>query len=107
MARAARTLFEGLFQKARLDDYTAKVGITDIAAGAATVFDQHRLLPVGAHLVGDGTRCNVGGTPRREGHDDADRFGGVGLGLRQHRMRCAQYACPCGTSDGECLRSSR
>ncbi len=66
----------------------------DIATGAGAVLHHHRLLPVLAHLVGNGTCRNVGGTTGGKWHHDADLPGGkvVCLGPRSRRQADEQRA---------------
>jgi hypothetical protein len=55
----------------------------DNAAGAADVFDHHRLFEDPAQLIGHQSAHHIAGAPRRKRHDQFDRSVGViALGLR-------------------------
>jgi hypothetical protein len=52
----------------------------DRAAGAGAVVDHDLLAHAGAHLLRDGACQQVGRAAGREGHDQADRLAGIGVG---------------------------
>ncbi len=56
---------------------------TDVSAGAGAVVDDHGLAPFFAHFGGNQARCRIGGTARREGHDDAYAPARIVVGLRR------------------------
>ena len=67
----------------RLRDH--RRGQCRIAAGLG--FDHHGLAEVGLHGIGKRAGDDVDDAARREGHQDADGFVGIGLGRRTARRR--------------------
>ena len=58
---------------------------SDLIVGAALVLDHNRLAPFLGQPLRHGARDHVGRSARRQGHDDGDRLGRIGLGMRGGR----------------------
>src|SRR5215210_6095820 len=58
---------------------------TDIAAGSRTVVDHDRLTESFAHFLAEGARHRVVASARREGNEEANGLGGIGLRRRRKR----------------------
>ena len=58
---------------------------SDLIVGAALVLDHNRLPPFLGQPLRHGTRDHVGRSARRQGYDDGDRLGRIGLGMRGGR----------------------
>ncbi len=69
----------------------------DIAAGAADIFDDHRLPPFAAELVGQHPRQQIGAAAGRVGHDQLDDAGGK-IGLRMALPKLAAATASIATS---------
>jgi hypothetical protein len=63
----------------------------DVAAGAGTVLDHHRLAPLRLQLLAEHTRGDVGRATWGERHDDLHRLGREPVG-RILGLRCADSA---------------
>ena len=67
----------------------------DRCVGAGAVVEDHRLAETRGQAFVNHAPLDVGGTARREGHNEAERFGGPGLG--HCRGRCNQCCRQQGT----------
>ena len=82
IARAVRVLQDGVAVGRRFRDRVGR----DVAAGAWTVLDDHRLAEGFAELGAEHAGKHVDRAAGDEGDDDADRLMGIGLGSGAARV---------------------